>query len=218
MIYGAKIIAPNGSYFTLPDTNPFVFYKKITFQITGNAQGVSSIDTGIPVSTVAIICSRFREVDPLGIGLGGIQAGPNPSTGTWWVWASAYEQKTYTIDSYIFVNRELNPPDSSYGIVIYDENGIPSFHTNSKPLKLQVYSYPSSGTFSINMGYPVAAPCTVLSCRKGGGLIGDLDFTYAVCMGTYITATLGFEGYLGQPNYTGFRLDAYYYIDCRDYD
>lgn len=218
MIYGAKIVAPNGSSFIIPDSNPFVFYKKITYQMIGNAAGNNSYDTGIPIDTVAIICARYVEDDPYGIMLGGIQSGPNFKTNTWWIWASAYEQKVYNIEAYVFLDREYNAPDSVYGIAVYDEQGRMSLHANSNPLKLYEFPTSVSETYPKNMGEPVAVPCAMLSITKGGGLVGELDYVYEIAMANSLSLAMGFEGYLKDKNFTGFSLKKYLYIKCNDYN
>lgn len=108
------------------------------------------LDTGIPVSSICLVFVAIRS------GSRTFTMTEKGSNGNWWIQqylspdsairgdgARATDYLTTYFDFYIFSNIQKAVPDSgSYGLVFYNEHGVPVFNQDSK--NLNILSTPNS--------------------------------------------------------------------------
>lgn len=144
MLYGLMFVAQNGTKYLIDDKNPYVFFRKYTFPYNNTFKQYLS---GVPLDCNPIVFFSDGRLSGLGENWG---VGQVKKDGSGWYIDTAYETSVY-----VFIDRELAPINSSYGIAVWDETGQLSYGPQSKPLR--VYTTPWPGIDgSVNLGEKVA--------------------------------------------------------------
>ncbi|MGL5012771.1 MAG: hypothetical protein ACRC6V_00560 [Bacteroidales bacterium] len=174
MSYGVEIVSPEGNKFTIPDSNPYTFCKKMT---VSNTQG--AVNTGIPTSVQMLTFFRLEPGSVIIVG----GANQVPINGYWHIFIVSllWEIK---VDAYIFTNREYNNINSAYGVQIFDESGAFIIGNNSRPLKMSAVPFvePTDPNQSVvSLGYPAAVTASIVRCYKGSS--AGISTTYGYALG-----------------------------------
>lgn len=175
MAYGIEIISPQGNKFTIPDSNPYTFYRR--FRVS-NHDGL--VNTGIP--TDVQVMTFFRLADGQILIIGG--ASQVPHNGTWHILVTSVFFDNI-VDAYVFANREYNnvSPSSSYGFQIFDESGSLVIGNNSRPLKMYATPFVESTNPNdpvTHIGYPAAVSASFTRCYQGSSQGGAITYGYAL--------------------------------------
>lgn len=175
MAYGIEIISPQGNKFTIPDSNPYTFFKK--FRVS-NHDGL--VNTWIPTSVQ--VMTFFRLADGAILMIGG--ANQVPHNGYWHILVTSIFFDN-VVDAYVFANKEYNnvSPSSSYGFQIFDEQGSLVLGNNSRPLKMNAVPFVESTDPNnpvTHLGYPAAVTATFTRCYQGSSQGGAVTYGYAL--------------------------------------
>ncbi|MGL5566483.1 MAG: hypothetical protein ACRDC4_12245 [Plesiomonas sp.] len=174
MAYGIEIISPEGNKFTIPDSNPYVFYRRID---VSNTQGL--VDTGIPANVLVMVFNRLEEGAVLIVG----GANHLVHNGTWHLYVTSIFFPI-TVQFYIFTNKELvNGPTTAYGFQVFDAEGGLVVSNNSRPLKMNLVNFvePTDPNNPVmNIGYPAATTASITRCYNGSSVGGSITYGYAM--------------------------------------